>query len=38
MQAADRIFDGKFDHIKDEEDDIEMRSVPAERARMSVSS
>jgi hypothetical protein len=30
MQAAERFFEGKFDHIKDEDEDIEMASCTAE--------
>ena len=30
MQAAERFFEGKFDHIKDEDEDIEMASCTSE--------
>ena len=31
MEAAERIFDGSFDHIADVDEDVEM--VPAERTQ-----
>jgi len=36
MQAAERFFEGKFDHIKDEDADIEMATHAPVAARPSV--
>ena len=33
-QAAECIFDGKFDHIEDEEGDIEMDCAPAHEPKV----
>ena len=30
MQAAERFFEGKFDHIKDDDEDVEMTSYASE--------
>jgi hypothetical protein len=30
MQAAERFFEGKFDHIKDEDEDVKMASCTSE--------
>ena len=39
MQAAERFFEGKFDHIKDEDEDVEMASCSGQRSfRPSVNS
>lgn len=40
MQAAEKIFEGKFDDVQDEEGDVEMASKsdePKRPARMTVS-
>ena len=38
MEAAERIFDGSFDHIVDEDGDVEMASLekPQQKPRMMV--
>ena len=38
MEAAERIFDGSFDHIVDEDGDVEMASSekPQQKPRMMV--
>ena len=39
MEAAERIFEGKFDNVKDEDDDVQMAagsSTPNKRPRMAV--